>query len=136
MASFQDAFRSNGSTWATSPRSTPPPPGVIMDRSAKSALNQIVLQLALMLSERGIIVACGHPGALKSEVNRGVGAFTPEESASHLFKIIDRLTMVDTGQFFEPDGTTLPIVTRQINPNAFGAMPAAGRSNFRSDGQP
>ena len=47
--------------------------------------------------------------------------FESEESASYLKKIIDGLTVETAGQFYEPDGSTLPIVTRQMNPEAFGA---------------
>lgn len=40
-----------------------PIPGMMIAyRSSKSALNQVVYQLALQLHARGICVACGHPG--------------------------------------------------------------------------
>jgi NAD(P)-dependent dehydrogenase (short-subunit alcohol dehydrogenase family) len=100
-----------------------PPAGMILFRSSKTALNQVVFQLALMLKERGIVVACAHPGFVRTVSTANMGVFTPDESAGHLRKIIDRLTIADTGQFFEPDGSTLPIVTRQMNPNAFGSKP-------------
>jgi len=98
-----------------------PPGGMTLFRSSKSALNQVVMQLSLLLEPRGIAVACGHPGFVKSKSTVGMGVFEPEESAGHLKKIIDDLTVETAGQFFEPDGSTLPIVTRQMNPNAFGA---------------
>ena len=102
-----------------------PPAGMVLYRSSKSALNQVVLQLSLMLGPRGIAVACAHPGFVKSEATLGMGVLEPEESAGHLKKIIDALTVETAGQFFEPDGSTLPIVTRQMNPNAFGAKDPA-----------
>lgn len=98
-----------------------PPAGMVLFRSSKSALNQVVMQLALTLGPRGIAVACGHPGFVKSESTEGLGVFEPEESAGYLKKIIDDLTVETAGQFFEPDGSTLPIITRQMNPQAFGA---------------
>lgn len=98
-----------------------PPGGMTMFRSSKSALNQVVMQLSLLLGPRGIAVACGHPGFVKSKSTVGMGVFEPEESAGHLKQIIDNLTLETAGQFFEPDGSTLPIVTRQMNPHAFGA---------------
>lgn len=98
-----------------------PPGGMTLFRSSKSALNQVVMQLSLLLGPRGIAVACGHPGFVKSKSTVGMGVFEPEESAGYLKKIIDDLTLATAGQFFEPDGSTLPIVTRQMNPQAFGA---------------
>ena len=98
-----------------------PPPGLVLFRSSKSALNQVVIQLSLMLGPRGIAVACGHPGFVKSKSTLSMGVFEAEESAGYLKKIIDDLTVETSGQFFEPDGSTIPIVTRQMNPQAFGA---------------
>lgn len=98
-----------------------PPAGMVLFRSSKSALNQVVMQLALTLGPRGIAVACGHPGFVKSKSTEGLGVFEPEESAGYLKKVIDGLTVETAGQFFEPDGSTLPLVTRQMNPQAFGA---------------
>ena len=100
-----------------------PPPGLIDYRSSKSALNQVVKQLALLLADRGVIVACGHPGFVKSRPTGYQGVFEPEESAGYLKKVIDDLTLEGTGQFYEPDGSRLPIVTQQTNPDAFGAKP-------------
>ncbi|MSO97498.1 MAG: SDR family NAD(P)-dependent oxidoreductase [Rhodospirillaceae bacterium] len=98
-----------------------PPAGMILFRSSKSALNQVVMQLSLLLKPRGIAVACAHPGFVKTKSTADMGVFTVDESAAHLKKIIDNLTVETGGQFFEPDGSTLPIVTRQMNPAAFGA---------------
>lgn len=98
-----------------------PPAGMVLFRSSKSALNQVVMQLSLILGPRGISVACGHPGFVKSKSTLGMGVFESEESAGYLKKIIDGLTVETAGQFYEPDGSTLPIVTRQMNPQAFGA---------------
>ncbi|MCB2108053.1 MAG: SDR family NAD(P)-dependent oxidoreductase [Rhodobacteraceae bacterium] len=100
-----------------------PPAGMILFRSSKSALNQVVMQLSLLLKDRGIIVACGHPGFVKTKSTADMGVFTADESAGYLKKIIDGLTLDKSGQFFEPDGSTLPIVTRQMSSNAFGAKP-------------
>lgn len=97
--------------------------GLISYRTTKTALNQVVMQLSLLLADRGIIVACGHPGFVKSRSTANMGAFEATESAGYLKKIIDGLTLEGSGKFYDPDGSTLPIVTRQMNPNAFGAKP-------------
>lgn len=90
-----------------------PPPGLIAYRSSKSALNQVVFQLSLLLGGRGVCVACAHPGFVQTDATGGRGSFTVEESAGRLFSLIDRLQLADSGKFFEPDGSELPIVTRQ-----------------------
>ena len=97
--------------------------GLIPFRSSKSALNQVTYQLSLLLKDRGIKVACGHPGFVKSKSTAGMGVFEAEESAGYLKKIIEGLTLETSGRFYEPDGSTLPIVTQQTNPAAFGAKP-------------
>jgi NAD(P)-dependent dehydrogenase (short-subunit alcohol dehydrogenase family) len=111
---------------------------MILFRSSKSALNQVVFQLHMMLKERGIAVACAHPGFVRTKSTADMGVFTAEESAGHLKKIIDGLTVATAGQFFEPDGSTLPIVTRQMNPHAFGAKApdawAAQKKVWEKDG--
>jgi NAD(P)-dependent dehydrogenase (short-subunit alcohol dehydrogenase family) len=98
-----------------------PRPGTIGYRASKSALNQVVLQIALATKSRGIVAAAAHPGYVASRPTGYRGALSPQQSAAALLAIIDRLTPNDSGAFFDPDGTTLPIVTRQENPNAFGA---------------
>lgn len=101
-----------------------PTPGMIPYRSSKSALNQVVFQLALLLQCRGVCVACGHPCYVKTDATGQRGVFTVEESAHRLFLLIDRLQLTDSGKFFDPDGSELPIVTRQTDPAAAGAAPA------------
>ena len=100
-----------------------PPAGMIPYRSSKSALNQVVKQLSLLLAERGVIVACGHPGFAKTRPTGHMGVFEPIESTGHLKKIIDGLTLDGSGEFYDPDDSTLPIVTQQSNPDALGAKP-------------
>lgn len=100
-----------------------PAGGAILYRSSKSALNQVVLQLSLLLADRGVIVACGHPGFVKSRANGYAGVFETKESAGYLKNIIDNLTPEGSGKFYDPDGSTLPIVTQQTNLTAFGAKP-------------
>lgn len=103
-----------------------PKPGTIGYRATKSALNQVVLQIALATRGRGIIAACAHPGYVATRPTGYQGALTPAESATALLTIIERLTPADSGSFFDPDGSTLPIVTQQRNPNAFGAKSVTG----------
>ena len=95
--------------------------GYVEYRSSKSALNAVVQQVSMALAPRGIIVVAAHPGWVGTEATAAMGAapLTPAESAAMLMKIIDGLTLEDTGRFFEPDGTTLPIVTHQREPKFY-----------------
>jgi len=93
--------------------------GFVAYRSAKSALSQVVLQIALALKDRGIVASCAHPGWVAGKAVKG-GAMTPDESAAMLWPLISNLTLDDTGKFFDPDGTTLPIVTQQHDAKPYG----------------
>jgi NAD(P)-dependent dehydrogenase (short-subunit alcohol dehydrogenase family) len=88
--------------------------GFVGYRASKSALNQVIFQLSLALAPRGITCACAHPGWVRTRATGNTGALWPRDSADMLYKLIDRLTPKDTGCFFDPDGTRLPIVTRQL----------------------
>ncbi len=43
-----------------------------------------------------------------------------------LWQIITRLTMDDSGKFFDPDGTTLPMVTQQHDAKPYGMTQPVG----------
>jgi len=94
--------------------------GFVESRSSKSAQTQVVYQCALALKPRGIICACGHPGWVATRATGHKGALTADQSAALLWSVIDRLTVADTGKFFEPDGSTLPIVTQQTAAKPYG----------------
>jgi len=89
-------------------------------RAVKSALSQVVLQIALALKDRGVIASCAHPGWVATKAASGPGALSPDESARMLWQIISRLKIDDTGKFFDPDGSTLPIVTQQHDAKPYG----------------
>ncbi len=93
--------------------------GFVAYRSVKSALSQVVFQVALALKDRGVIASCAHPGWVSGQAVKG-GAMTPDESAAMLWPLISKLTPADTGKFFDPDGTTLPIVTQQHDAKPYG----------------
>ncbi len=54
----------------------------------------------------------------------GPAPLTPDDSAAMSIKIIDVLTLEDNGKFFEPDGSTLPIVIRQREPISCSLPPS------------
>jgi NAD(P)-dependent dehydrogenase (short-subunit alcohol dehydrogenase family) len=87
--------------------------GYVGYRATKSALNQVIFQLALALAPRGIACAAAHPGYVATRATGQRGAITPAQSAEALFRIVDGLDLSQTGRFFDPDGSVLPLVTQQ-----------------------
>jgi len=83
--------------------------------ASKSALNALVKQVAIALAPRGIAVAAAHPGwvATDATTDQGQAPLTAPEAARLLMNVIDQLTVANTGRFFDPDGSELPIVTQQ-----------------------
>ena len=95
--------------------------GYVDYRAAKSALSQVALQVALALKGRGIVSSCAHPGWVATKVaTPPPGALSPDESARMLWRFIPTLTLADSCKFFDPDGTTLPIVTQQHEIKPYG----------------
>ena len=82
---------------------------------SKSALNQVVKQVSLALRPKGITVAAAHPGWVQTDGTSDMGKapLTPDMAAGLLVKVIEELSLDKTGSFFDPDGSTLPIVTQQ-----------------------
>jgi NAD(P)-dependent dehydrogenase (short-subunit alcohol dehydrogenase family) len=59
--------------------------GFVGYRASKSALNQVVFQLSLVLAARDIACACAHPGWVQTRATGNTGVLTPAESAGMLF---------------------------------------------------
>jgi NAD(P)-dependent dehydrogenase (short-subunit alcohol dehydrogenase family) len=93
--------------------------GFVGYRASKSALNQVVLQLSLALAPRGITCACAHPGYVQTRATQYSGALTPAASAAMLYRVIDTIDLRQTGRFFDPDGSCLPIVTQQTETRSY-----------------
>ncbi|MFH6785029.1 MULTISPECIES: SDR family NAD(P)-dependent oxidoreductase [Methylobacterium] len=85
-------------------------------RASKAALNQILRTLAIETARThpGLIVAGLHPGTVQTALSRpfrpdpGPGLFTPEESATHLLRVLDGLQAGDSGRVFAWDGEPIP----------------------------
>ncbi|KAJ3080187.1 hypothetical protein HK102_003236 [Quaeritorhiza haematococci] len=84
-------------------------------RISKAALNQATKTLAVELGNRQVVVVSLHPGTVDTDLSRayvkGVPAekiFSPDQSASKLFAVMEGLTMKDNGSFL--DYAAKPIV--------------------------
>lgn len=87
--------------------------GFVGYRATKSAVSQVMFQVGIALKDKGVIAAACHPGWVKTKNNNNKGALSPEQSAAMLYNVVINLKPEDTCKFFDPDGTTLPLVTQQ-----------------------
>ncbi len=96
---------------------------------SKTGVNQVAKQVSLALAPQGITVAACHPGWVETEATaeHGQAPLTPAASAAMLIEIVDRLTIADTGKFFDPDGSELPLVTQQHEQKFYGKPRGAMR---------
>jgi NAD(P)-dependent dehydrogenase (short-subunit alcohol dehydrogenase family) len=76
-------------------------------RASKAAVNKVMQGLATDLRQDGITVVSVHPGWVRTDMG-GSGADIPvQESAAGLLRLIDRLSLKDTGGFFDWRGKPL-----------------------------
>ena len=81
--------------------------GSYIYRSSKTALNSVVKSLALDLAPEGIATATLHPGWVRTDMGGPNGLIDAPESVSGMLNVIDGLSVADTGQFLNYDGSTI-----------------------------
>jgi NAD(P)-dependent dehydrogenase (short-subunit alcohol dehydrogenase family) len=82
--------------------------GSYLYRSSKAAANMVVKSLAVDLKEKGITSVAFNPGWVKTDMG-GPNAMIPvEQSVADMRKVIDGLTLADTGKFIGNDGVVIP----------------------------
>lgn len=94
--------------------------GFVGYRATKSAVSQVMFQVHLALRDQGVIACACHPGWVSTANNGNTGALTPEESAAMLFDVVINLKPEDGGKFFDPDGSSLQMVTQQLDQKPYG----------------
>ena len=77
-------------------------------RSSKAALNKVMKTLAKDLEPSGVMVCPIHPGWVKTDMGGANAAITVAQSAAGIFKLIDKLTTVQSGQFLSWEGEEIP----------------------------
>ena len=77
-------------------------------RASKAAFNAIGRSLAIDLKSRGIAVAQLHPGFVKTRMVNFGGLITTQESVAGLSKLIEALTLDNSGSFWHANGDELP----------------------------
>jgi len=86
-------------------------PGFYYYAASKIALNMFMKRSAWDLKKDGIIVAIFHPGFVRTEKTRDwqfEGMIELDESVPGMMKVIDNLTIEDTGKFLKHTGEIQP----------------------------
>jgi NAD(P)-dependent dehydrogenase (short-subunit alcohol dehydrogenase family) len=76
-------------------------------RVSKAAVNKLMRGLAAELKSQGIPVLIVHPGWVKTEMGGDGAQLSPEESATQILKLIDKLDIASTGKFLAWNGREL-----------------------------
>ena len=76
-------------------------------RASKAALNAVTKCLAVDLQEKGISVLSLHPGSVRTDMNPE-GKISPSESAQGIKKILDSVSLKDSGSFLNYKHESVP----------------------------
>jgi NAD(P)-dependent dehydrogenase (short-subunit alcohol dehydrogenase family) len=76
--------------------------------ASKTALNMFSKLMALQLKDEGIIVIPLHPGHVKTDLGGYHAPLDPTESIEGMIRVIDSLTIEDTGKFINYRYEELP----------------------------
>ncbi|KAJ0180266.1 hypothetical protein K1T71_003670 [Dendrolimus kikuchii] len=77
-------------------------------RCSKAALNAATKSMSIDLKKDNILVACMHPGWVRTDMGGKNAPLDVNTSVEGIFKTIDKLGEGDTGKFLQYDGTELP----------------------------
>jgi len=73
--------------------------------ATKAALNKFMRLAAIELKAQGIAVCVIHPGWVQTEMGGAGAPITPTASAAGIVKVIDQVTLSNSGGFWKWDGT-------------------------------
>ncbi len=77
-------------------------------RSSKAAVNIVMDCVANELRPEGVTCVVFHPGWVRTDMGGPSAALEIDESVTSIRAAIEKLTVADTGRFFNYDGTSLP----------------------------
>ncbi len=81
--------------------------GEIAYRASKAGLNKAVQASASELAGIGIISVVAHPGWVRTDMGSNAADLSIEQSVEGLVALVDRLTLKDTGRFFDYSGAEI-----------------------------
>jgi NAD(P)-dependent dehydrogenase (short-subunit alcohol dehydrogenase family) len=73
--------------------------------SSKAALNKFMRLAAPELKRQGVAIGVIHPGWVKTDMGGPGASITPQESAAGIAKVIDGLSLQNTGGFWKWNGS-------------------------------
>ena len=77
-------------------------------RMSKAALNAAAMSLSHDLASQAVAVGIYHPGYVQTDMVNFGGDISANESAGKLVKLINQLTMAESGVFKHSNGSVLP----------------------------
>jgi len=82
-----------------------PTGGLYLYASSKGGLNRVIQMMAIDLKPQGFRVIAIHPGLVRTDMAGELGQIEPEESASGIVDVLEKLGPEETGKFFRWNGT-------------------------------
>jgi len=82
--------------------------GWVAYRTSKAALNMAWSNLALEARPRGVACVLLSPGWVKTDMGGAGAEITAEQGVSDMRRLIDRITIDDSGKFLRRNGSELP----------------------------
>ena len=82
--------------------------GYYVYRSSKAAANAVMKSMAVDLKARGIIAVPMHPGWVRTDMGGPSAPVETADSAAGMRKVIESLTLSDSGRFLHFQGKELP----------------------------
>ena len=77
-------------------------------RGSKAALNMMSVVLAHELRPLGITVVLMHPGWVRTDMGGAAAPLAPKTSAQGIVRVLEGLTLADSGRFLTWEGRELP----------------------------
>jgi NAD(P)-dependent dehydrogenase (short-subunit alcohol dehydrogenase family) len=76
--------------------------------TSKAALNMLTLKQSQVLRPDGVSVIALHPGWVRSDMGGPSATLEPATAAAGILALVDKLTIDETGSFFQWDGSIHP----------------------------